>query len=180
MIEEVVIMRVRRARTNLRRVRRILLAPLAAVVLLAGLLPAVAPPAQAAPLLGHDISWPQCPSSVGGFDLPSQKQGEAIAVDQDNRVYVSSEGARAPVLEVALPRQLARVVAGETDATPQADEPEPDDEPTTQSRDGQELPASEGVARRDPVPWLIGSGLMVVMVLVLIRSLRPTEKNPPR
>ena len=58
------------ARTNLRRVRRILLAPLAAVALLAGLLPAVAPPAQAEPLFGHDISWPQCPSSVGGFDLP--------------------------------------------------------------------------------------------------------------
>ncbi|HET6653397.1 MAG TPA: FG-GAP-like repeat-containing protein [Nocardioides sp.] len=63
-------MRDRHARTNLRRVRRILLAPLAAVALLAGLLPTIAPPAQAAPLLGHDISWPQCPSSVGGFDLP--------------------------------------------------------------------------------------------------------------
>ena len=58
------------ARTNLRRVRRILLARLAAVALLAGLVSVVASPAQAAPLFGHDISWPQCPSSVGGFDLP--------------------------------------------------------------------------------------------------------------
>ena len=60
-------MRVVRARTQFRDVRRILLAPLAAVALLAGLLPAIAPPAQAATLFGHDISWPQCPSSVGGF-----------------------------------------------------------------------------------------------------------------
>src|SRR5688572_19832848 len=29
-----------------------------------------APPAQAAPMFGHDISWPQCPASVGGEDLP--------------------------------------------------------------------------------------------------------------
>ena len=101
-------------------------------------------------------------------------------VDQDNRVYVSSEGVRAPVLEVALPKQLARVVAGETDPTPQAEEPEPADEPTPLSREGEELPQSDVVARRDPVPWLIGGGLLVVMVLVLIRSLRPTEKDPPR
>jgi hypothetical protein len=124
-------------------------------------------------------SWPEL-ETVGGFDLPSQQQGEGIAVDQDNRVYVSSEGVRAPVLEVALPKQLARVVAGETDPTPQAEEPEPADEPTPLSREGEELPQSDVVARRDPVPWLIGGGLLVVMVLVLIRSLRPTEKDPPR
>ncbi len=124
-------------------------------------------------------SWPEL-ESVGGFDLPSQKQGEGIAVDQDNRVYVSSEGARAPVLEVELPRQLARAVAGETDPTPQSEETEPVDEPTPLSREGEELPQSDVVARRDPVPWLIGGGLLVVMVLVLIRSLRPSEKDPPR
>lgn len=124
-------------------------------------------------------SWPEL-ETVGGFDLPSQQQGEGIAVDQDNRVYVSSEGVRAPVLEVALPKQLARAVAGQADPTPQAEELDPTDDPTAQSREGEELPQSEDVVRRDPVPWLIGSGLMVVMVLVLIRSLRPTEKDPPR
>ncbi|HET8594362.1 MAG TPA: FG-GAP-like repeat-containing protein [Intrasporangium sp.] len=29
-----------------------------------------APGASAATMFGHDISWPQCPSSVGGYDLP--------------------------------------------------------------------------------------------------------------
>ncbi len=124
-------------------------------------------------------SWPEL-ESVGGFDLPPQQQGEGIAVDQANRVYVSSEGLRAPVLEVELPTELARVVAGETEPTPQGEESDPADEPTPVSREGEELPQSDVVARRDPVPWLVGGGLRVVMVLVLIRSLRPTEKNPPR
>lgn len=31
---------------------------------------AVAPTASAATMFGHDISWPQCPSSVGGYGLP--------------------------------------------------------------------------------------------------------------
>ncbi len=29
-----------------------------------------APSASAATMFGHDISWPQCPSSMGGYDLP--------------------------------------------------------------------------------------------------------------
>ena len=42
---------------------------LAASALVAGLLSA-APPAQAATMFGHDISWPQCPTAVGGEGLP--------------------------------------------------------------------------------------------------------------
>lgn len=43
---------------------------LSVLALLAGMLPAGAPPAQAATLYGHDISWPQCPTAVGGLGLP--------------------------------------------------------------------------------------------------------------
>ena len=43
------------------RLRRLALIPLAAIGLVLGVL--VAPSAQAAVLFGHDISWPQCPSS---------------------------------------------------------------------------------------------------------------------
>jgi hypothetical protein len=49
--------------------RRLALLVVAALTALVGLVPA-APRADAATLYGHDISWPQCPSSVGGFDLP--------------------------------------------------------------------------------------------------------------
>jgi hypothetical protein len=42
---------------------------LALVGLLLGVSPAFAPPASAA-MFGHDISWPQCPPSEGGYGLP--------------------------------------------------------------------------------------------------------------
>jgi FG-GAP-like repeat len=38
--------------------------------LLLGAAPAVVTPVNAAPLAGYDISWPQCPTSVGGNGLP--------------------------------------------------------------------------------------------------------------
>ncbi|WP_377959667.1 FG-GAP-like repeat-containing protein [Arthrobacter flavus] len=52
-----------------RSLRRLALAIGTSLALLFGFI-TVAPPAQAAPLYGHDISWPQCPSAVGGFGLP--------------------------------------------------------------------------------------------------------------
>ena len=53
-----------------RSARRHLVAVLALAAVLLGLAPATAPPAAAAPLFGNDVSWPQCPASQGGFDLP--------------------------------------------------------------------------------------------------------------
>ncbi|HEU5143797.1 MAG TPA: FG-GAP-like repeat-containing protein, partial [Dermatophilaceae bacterium] len=47
-----------------------MLVPLAVVALLLGLGPGTLPRADAATLYGHDISWPQCPTSVGGYGLP--------------------------------------------------------------------------------------------------------------
>ena len=49
--------------------------------------------------------WPSL-QPVGSFRLPSQRQGEGIAVAADGKVYVSSEGPRAPVLEVPLPPKV--------------------------------------------------------------------------
>ena len=118
--------------------------------------------------------WPDL-DVVGKVDIPPQQQGEGIAVGADNRVYVSSEGIRSPVLEVELPPRLAAAVGS---APPEeTEEPEetqdPTDEPTLEGREGEELPEAEDAGRRDPTPWLIGSGLLAVAVLVLVRSLRP-------
>lgn len=49
--------------------RRLLTALLVFLALIIGFIPG-APPAQAVSLRGHDISWPQCPTAVGGFGLP--------------------------------------------------------------------------------------------------------------
>src|SRR5688500_940038 len=50
--------------------QRRLVAVIGLLALFLGATPAAAPPAAAAPLFGHDISWPQCPTSVGGVGLP--------------------------------------------------------------------------------------------------------------
>ena len=66
------------ARFPRRRGRRLRL--LAALPLLLGLLPVIAPAAPAATWSGHDISWPQCPTSKGGFGLPMPPTTTAFVV----------------------------------------------------------------------------------------------------
>jgi FG-GAP-like repeat len=50
------------------------------LALLLGGLPVAAPPAEAASLYGHDVSWPQCPTSLGGFGLPMPPSSTAFAI----------------------------------------------------------------------------------------------------
>lgn len=52
-----------------RSLRRMVAVGVTSLALLLGFV-TVAPPAQAAPLYGHDVSWPQCSPAVGGFGLP--------------------------------------------------------------------------------------------------------------
>lgn len=51
-------------------VRRVTTVCLLTVSLILGMLGTSLPAAQAAPLFGHDISWPQCSTAQGGFGLP--------------------------------------------------------------------------------------------------------------
>lgn len=104
-------------------------------------------------------------AAVGEVTLPEQRQGEGIAVSADGRVYVSSEGPRAPVYEVPLPAAVRRAVRPEA-------EPTTTPGPSPGSRADTELPqATEPV--RPWWPWLLTGGIGVVVVLVLLRSLRP-------
>lgn len=50
-------------------------------------------------------AWPSM-RAVADLDLPDQDQGEGIAVDEDGRVLVSTEGQFTDVLEVPLPRTV--------------------------------------------------------------------------
>ncbi len=55
----------------------------------------------------------------GSFDLPEQRQGEAISVSPSGRVLVSSEGVGTDVLQVAVPRRLTRpTTAAEPGSSP--------------------------------------------------------------
>lgn len=89
--------------------------------------------------------------------LPEQQQGEGIAATAEDRTLVSSEGQRSLVYAVALPATAAA---------------EPSATPRTRSREGEELP-QQPPGPRDPTQWFLGIGLAVVVVLVLVRALRP-------
>lgn len=63
---------------GLRAKLRALFATGSAVALLGGL--AAAPPAQAADMFGHDISWPQCTAAEGGFGLPMPAENTQFVI----------------------------------------------------------------------------------------------------
>jgi hypothetical protein len=101
--------------------------------------------------------------SVGEVTLPVQEQGEGIAVDRRGRVFLSSEGQRAPVLRLDLPRRIEHAVA----------RPEP---PSGTGLDAAG-PADESAPEPDPErpvwPWLLGGGFGIGVIVVLLRALRP-------
>lgn len=101
---------------------------------------------------------------IGEVPLPAQQQGEGLAVDGDGRLLVSSEGTRSPVLAVELPGRVARAVADDDSSRDRLSVTVPD-EPDTE-------PVVEE-PRPDVRSWLIGAGVLVVMVVVLVRSMRP-------
>jgi hypothetical protein len=104
--------------------------------------------------------WPSL-RSVASVDLPSQQQGEGIAVAGDGSIYLSSEGVRSPVVEVRLPAGLRFATAPETSSPSPSGDPGPSSQPASD-------PASH-----DAWPWVAGGVLAVGALVVLVRSLRP-------
>jgi hypothetical protein len=108
---------------------------------------------------------------VGTLALPDQQQGEAIAVSEDDRVFVTSEGRHQAVLEVSLPA----TVRGRM--TPTSEPPDATSS-TPASRPRQELPEQAAQPGRDPWQWVLGAGLFLVAVLVLLLAVRPNARRP--
>ena len=98
---------------------------------------------------------------IGSFPLPSQKQGEGIAVGADDRLYLSSEGEGSDVLRMRVP---ARIAAAMKPPTP-TPTPTPSQTPTPSSPAAEAAPEAAASTDDDPVwPWLAGGGLVVVFV----------------
>jgi hypothetical protein len=106
--------------------------------------------------------WPSL-DRVGSFALPSQRQGEGIAVGPDDTLYLSSEGVRAPVVATRVPAKIRRAMAA------QSRSPSASPAPAAGVSDPSE-PSDE--VSHDLWPWALGGLLGVGVLLVLLRALR--------
>ncbi|WP_193605568.1 hypothetical protein [Nocardioides dongkuii] len=111
------------------------------------------------------LTWPAL-DTVHSFGLPDQDQGEGIAVDEDGRVLISTEGAASDVLAVTLPPKVRDAVAPPEPAEPT--------EPAVPSAPPAPDPADETEQTPEdrPVwPWFLGGWLGVGVLVVLLRWL---------
>jgi len=107
-------------------------------------------------------TWPDL-KRLETFALPVQRQGEGIATVGPDEVLISSEGAHTDVRRVALP---PGVVAKMSAANTPSATAQPDGRQPTAS-DADEEPG------RDVWPWALGGLAGIVVVVVLLRALRP-------
>ncbi len=123
-------------------------------------------------------TWPDL-TVAGTVELPRQEQGEGIAVrevDGAFEVLVSSEGQRSDVLRVRLPQSLAEAVAPVGATSPDASTPSPAAGATAGPDAVPEAVPIEGDRVQAPPslgPWILGGAFGVVMLILLVRSLRP-------
>lgn len=122
---------------------------------------------------GAVYSYPAL-EEITSFPLPVQEQGEALAVGDDGRVYLTSEGERSDVLAMKLPQP---------NATPGV---ELSQDPTPADRPGR----TEASPRYDPEPWMglgpaglllavLGSGVGLGLVWWLLRASRRRGRHTP-
>jgi hypothetical protein len=117
-------------------------------------------------------------SLVGEIDLPGQRQGEGIAVLDDESLFLSSEGVNAPLLRVDVPDEIREAMAAphEPEASASASVQASDTASATASPSAS-TPAATEAPRQEAGPdvtsWLIGIGVMALLVITLLRALRP-------
>ena len=108
---------------------------------------------------------------LADVDLPTQDQGEGIAVTPEGDLLLSSEGQGSEVLRVTLPDDVRATMAEPTPSPSAGSTATPGDRPDTESREGKELPETTEV-NRSPWPWFLGGFVGLAMIMVLMRSLR--------
>lgn len=112
--------------------------------------------------------WPSL-KKVGEIELPEQEQGEGVAVDEEGRVYLSSEGLRSAVLRLELPKRIQAELDG-PDGKP--DEKQARDPEGSDGNLADDDPPAQDVTRPF-LPWAVGGIIGVVVLVVLFRALRP-------
>lgn len=121
---------------------------------------------------------------IGSFDLPSQVQGEGLAVRAGgsvDSVYISSEGQRAPVLRVPLPERVREQLAPTPAPTPASTPTSPS--PSTVASPEPSAGSVPGTTAVDEItpeaigrtvwPWIVSALVFAGGLVVLVRALRP-------
>lgn len=115
-------------------------------------------------------AWPSL-EMLGTFDLPDQQIGEGLGVDPDGRIFISSEGAHAEVLEVDLPASIARRMQPLAEPSPTApeDPAAPGDAPIKPAPDTDTDADTEQQTSREVWPWLLAVAVSLVAVVMAMR-----------
>ncbi len=113
------------------------------------------------------LSWPTL-ERVADVELPPQRQGEALAVDEDGEVLVLSEGLHEPVLRVALSAEVRAALAPDEPTASVAPEPGTDTEVSSQDSD---RPEPAGTEDRPTWPWFLGGWVGLGVLVLLLRWL---------
>jgi hypothetical protein len=109
---------------------------------------------------------------VASADVATQQQGEAVAVGDDGRVYLTSEGEGSQILV--------------TDVPERGPDPDPDADPAPQPQDG----GTEQAPAYDPQPWMglgpwgllgavAGSTAVLALLLAAVRAARRRSRRRP-
>jgi len=112
--------------------------------------------------------WPSLEQVGETFFLPSQEQGEGLAVGADATVYLSSEGEQSEVLRIRLPKDLRAELDAATDK-PGRGSAEPVADETLEGGPDHD----ESDLARSLWPWALGGVVGVLVLLVLLRAVRP-------
>ncbi|HYF73476.1 MAG TPA: hypothetical protein VD864_11690 [Nocardioides sp.] len=108
---------------------------------------------------------------VASFGLPSQQQGEGIAVAVDGSVHISTEGQFTDVLNVVLPSQVVAALRAPR-PEPSADPAEEPWDPTAEAAAEAERDDGDDGDGDDPVwPWVLGGAALVGFVAGVARLL---------
>ena len=122
------------------------------------------------------LDWPTLEAEQA-FALPQQEQGEAAALDARGRLYLASEGVRAPILRMAVPvleptASASASVTPSPSATPSAAAPSASTTPSASARPDD--PSLVTQAPQRPVwPWLAAGLASLAAIGVLVLALRP-------
>lgn len=111
---------------------------------------------------------------VGEMQLPDQEQGEAVAVDDRGRVFLSSEGVHAEVLRIRLPPRIRAALAADRRASAPAEQAPHAADRSSADRSSADRSSAGGGGW----PWTAGGVLLLTLAGSLLFTV--SRRRSPR